>query len=164
MPIYFTSVENRYCYVNRAWEKIARFSRDRAIGRSINQIFPSETACQLKDINNQVISSGLPLVIEEFVDTPNGRRFYHTVKFPLCKDRRKVEVVGGVSVEVSMTAEAELPPRKNTENRSAWDSAIARIAQMVASTLPMGKIISLLTPTHRRDDDPRPGNEQTGPE
>ena len=58
-------------------------------------------AKEFYEINRRVIETGLPVSVEQWVDAPSGRRFFHTVKFPLRDAAGRVEAVGAISIDVT---------------------------------------------------------------
>jgi PAS domain S-box-containing protein len=106
-PIYVTSADDRYLLVNRAWEEFFRLRREDVLGRPLAEVVPRESAVQLSAVNRRVLQTGAPVTTEEFADGACGRRFFHTVKFPLCGPDGRVEAVGGISVDVTERRDAE---------------------------------------------------------
>jgi PAS domain S-box-containing protein len=107
MSIYATSAEGRLLLVNRAWETSRHMLRGEAIGSRLDELFPEELARHLDEDNRRVIETAAPLVTEESVDDPDGRHYYHTVKFPLRGDANRVESVGGISIDITERKQAE---------------------------------------------------------
>ncbi len=106
-PICVTSADGRYLLVNRAWEELFRRRRADVLGRPVAEVMPAESAAALGAANRRVLDSGAPLTTEEFADGAGGRRFLHTVKFPLCGADGRVEAVGAISVDVTERRDAE---------------------------------------------------------
>jgi PAS domain S-box-containing protein len=100
-PIYITTAEQRLCLVNRAWKSVSNLGREEAIDRFLEELFPPAVAQQFKAVNQQVLDSGCVITTEEFIDTPEGRRYFHTIKFPLYDTREQIEAVGGISIEIT---------------------------------------------------------------
>ena len=107
MSIYATSADGRLLLVNRAWEASRHILRKEAIGSHLDEIFSYEMARRLDQDNLRVIETAAPLEIEEAVDDPDGRHYYHTVKFPLGGAANRVESVGGISIDITERKQAE---------------------------------------------------------
>lgn len=101
MPIYVTKTSGHFQMVNKAWETFTGAQRHEAIGRHIDNFFVHGTFEQLLKTDPQVIEGAFPLVTEQFVDSTNGRHYFHTVKFPLHDASGKVEAVGGILVDIT---------------------------------------------------------------
>ncbi len=99
-PISVTSLDGRYRLVNRGWERLTGLHREDAIGLPLERVFP-HGAEQFYETNRRVIDTGLPVSVEQWVDAPSGRRFFHTVKFPLRNATGQVEAVGAISIDVT---------------------------------------------------------------
>lgn len=117
--IYITSTDNHYRIVNRAWEKFTKISQERAIGLTLEEVFPVEVARPFREINQTVIDSGVPVVVEECADMPDGRHYFHAVKFPILDASGRVEAVGGISVEITERKRMEEELRRHTEHLEA---------------------------------------------
>jgi PAS domain S-box-containing protein len=112
-PIYLTSLDGRYLFVNRAWEEVFRLPRRQVLGRFHRDILPQETARQLTDVNRRVIASEVPLTIEEQLEAADGTRFYHTVKFPVRDADGRLIAVGGISFDVTQRRRVEQALRES---------------------------------------------------
>jgi PAS domain S-box-containing protein len=106
-PVYVTTADERYRLVNRAWETFVEKRREEVIGQPISQVFPPAVAQQFEAINKEVQREGKPKVALEFVDAPDGRHWFYTVKFPLHDFAGRVEAVGGISLDVTAQKRAE---------------------------------------------------------
>ncbi|KAF0216534.1 MAG: PAS/PAC sensor-containing diguanylate [Geobacteraceae bacterium] len=101
MPIYAVQSNGCYQLVNRAWEKYTGISRDVAIGTPIDQLFPEETTRLFNQTSRRVIDEAAPLTIEENLDLPGGRHYFHTLLFPLRDITGTVAAVGGISIDIT---------------------------------------------------------------
>jgi PAS domain S-box-containing protein len=96
-PVYVTTLEERYLFVNRAWEEVTSIPRRIALGRSKAELFPPESTRRLEEINRQVAASGAPLDLQELV----GKQWFRTVKFPVRDADGRVVAVGGISIDIT---------------------------------------------------------------
>jgi PAS domain S-box-containing protein len=101
MSIYVISADGKVILVNRAWEAQRHIQRETAIGSRQSDLFPSEMLRNFEENNRRVIDSAAPLVSEETVDDPDGRHYYHTVKFPLRDSAGLIDSVGGISMDIT---------------------------------------------------------------
>src|SRR5262249_782554 len=96
-PVHVTSAVERYLLVNRAAEERWGVGRGEVLGGLVSEVFPPERAARLGAANRRVLETGAPVTAEEFADGARGRRFFHTVKFPLCGADGRVEAVGDIA-------------------------------------------------------------------
>jgi PAS domain S-box-containing protein len=96
-PVYVTTLEERYLFVNHAWEKAAGVPRRIALGSSKAELFPPEFTRRLEETNRQVAASGAPFDLQEQV----GTQWYRTVKFPVRDADGRIVAVGGISIDIT---------------------------------------------------------------
>ena len=106
-PIYLMGVDGRYLFVNQAWEEAVRVPRAQALSHTRSEVLPPETAARLDEVNRRVVATEAALTAEEYLNTPNGVRWYHTVKFPVRDADGRLVAVGGVSFDVTERKQAE---------------------------------------------------------
>ena len=97
-PFYVWSVGGLLLMANRGWETATGVRRETALGKSCSVIFPTDMARRFLEVNRLVIEQGRPVQEEEFVDKPEGRILYLTLKFPIRDKSGRIVAVGGVSL------------------------------------------------------------------
>lgn len=97
-PFYVWSVGGLLLMANHGWEAATGISRATALGKSCSAIFPTAMAKRFLEVNRLVIEQGVPVREEEFVDKPDGRVLYLTLKFPIRDKSGRIVAVGGVSL------------------------------------------------------------------
>ncbi len=97
-PFYVWSVGGLLLMANRGWEEATGISRERSLGKSCSAIFPTQMAKRFIEVNRLVIEKGVPVREEEFVDKPEGRVHYLTLKFPIRDKSGRIVAVGGISL------------------------------------------------------------------
>ena len=84
--IYVKDGEGRYTLVNRSFEQLFGIDRERAAGRSDEELFPSELASAMRANDLRVMREHVPLQVEEAIEHPDGPHTYLSAKFPLRDD------------------------------------------------------------------------------
>lgn len=97
-PFYAWSVGGLLLMANHGWEQATGISRAASLGKSCSVIFPTAMAKRFLEVNRLVIDKGVPVREEEFVDKPEGRVLYLTLKFPIRDKAGRVVAVGGISL------------------------------------------------------------------
>lgn len=97
-PFYVWSVGGLLLLANRGWEEATGIPRGSSLGKSCSAIFPTLMAKRFLEVNRLVIEKGVPVREEEFVDKPEGRVLYLTLKFPIRDKSGRIVAVGGISL------------------------------------------------------------------
>jgi two-component system sensor histidine kinase UhpB len=118
VPIYVLTRDHSLRLVNRAWEEAMCRPAEQAVGRSLDELFPAENSRAFKMLSEEVFRNAAAATAEECLDTTSGRRYFHTVKFPLRNARGEVETLGGISVDITNL--------KAAEDRARHDAALVR--------------------------------------
>ncbi len=139
VPIFVTTQDGHIMLVSRAWETSRGVSRGKAIGASLDEIYPPAKARQLYESNLRVIESELPIQFEESIDSPDGKHYLQTIKFPVKDQKEGKSIVAGISIDITDRIHAEDALRQSEIfNRSVLDSLSAHI--VVINSL--GKVIA----------------------
>jgi PAS domain S-box-containing protein len=138
LSIYVTSTDGRLRLVNRAWEEFQGLSREKAIGLQLEHIYPAAVARQYMEVNERVINKAAPIITEEIGDAPDGRHYFHTVKFPLHNANGEIEAVGGVSVDITEHKQVEEALRKRNLDLEVFN----RAARAFSSTLDLDQVLA----------------------
>jgi two-component system cell cycle sensor histidine kinase/response regulator CckA len=115
IPIVATDREHAYLLVNRAWEDATGLTREGVIGKKSCEIFPPEVVGLVNACNLEVIEGRRAHTFQELIDSPQGQRLYHTVKFPLFDHLGEVETVGAISIDITEKTCAEEMLRESEE-------------------------------------------------
>ncbi|MBE0680679.1 MAG: PAS domain S-box protein [Anaerolineales bacterium] len=101
ISIYVNTLDDSFSLVNHQWEEDTQISRNDAVGHSLFEVFPPELAQRFQAQNRLIAESGSSLALEEWVETPRGRRCYYTHKFPLREANGVIDSVGGISLDIT---------------------------------------------------------------
>src|ERR1019366_1810307 len=99
---------------------------DEIVGRTDEEIWPSEEASQYRQNDAKVVSSGRPVEFLEPVTQPDGPHSWLLYKFPIFEDG-KVALVGGIGIDVT---ERRILEEQLTQSRKM--EALGRLAGGVA--------------------------------
>lgn len=105
--VYVKGRDGRYEFVNREWERVCNWPRDRVIGRTDADLFPPEFATRFVAIDRRVLDTGEPFRGEEMAPTADGTRTYASVKVPLRDETGAVIALAGVSTDITDRLRAE---------------------------------------------------------
>ncbi|MGZ6971316.1 MAG: PAS domain S-box protein, partial [Thermoanaerobaculia bacterium] len=100
VPIYAVDSEGRILMVNKAWQETTSVARGDALGRMPRDLFPSTITRVTEDVASRVFA-GESIVSEDVFETPAGRRYFLTARFPLRGGSDRVEAMGGIGIETT---------------------------------------------------------------
>ena len=123
LPIYGVSAEGRIRLANRFFADFVGMPQEKVIGALLEDVFTEEEARQFRENNRKVIEAESPLIEEEWAETPDGRRYFQTIKFPLRDPDMRTVAIGGISLDVTERRRAE---EALSETRRAERRRIAR--------------------------------------
>ncbi len=114
--IYVKDIEGRYTLINQPMEEILGVEAHRIIGRRDDAIFPSEYAIVINRNDQEVIASGKPVQVEEFLPSPTGRRTFLSNKFPIQNPDGKTVSLVCVSTDITVLRKALSDLERSREN------------------------------------------------
>jgi len=98
-PVYIlikevTASQNRVLQVSDNFTEITGISGSAMIGMNMTELFPADLATKIIADDWQVVSSGIPLQLEQQM----GDRFYTTIKFPITQENTTLLVAYSIDV------------------------------------------------------------------
>jgi PAS domain S-box-containing protein len=101
LVIYLKDLEARYIMVNNKFKELMQVD-ETVIGKSAQEINKDKEATERRLKNDKiVISTKKPVQMEESVDTPDGRRHFSVMKFPLLGPENKVLGVCNIATDIT---------------------------------------------------------------
>src|SRR5215216_2537086 len=107
LPIYGVSEEGRIRLANRFFADFVGMPQEKVIGSLLEDVFTADEARQFRENNRRVIETETLLIEEEWAETPDGRHYFQTIKFPLRDPDRRTVAIGGISLDVTERRRAE---------------------------------------------------------
>jgi PAS domain S-box-containing protein len=131
---FLKNAAGRYLYVNVGFEQLVGLPRAEYIGKTDNQLWPAETAAQLRANDQQVLRSGEVLQTIELIPQDDGLHHWLATKFPLLDATGATKTLAGVAIDITdrVTAETELRElRERSLQRERFADIGAITAQIV---------------------------------
>jgi PAS domain S-box-containing protein len=111
--IYLRDAEGRYVLVNRHWEALAERRAEDVVGKSIDEVMPSETVEALRAHDRMVLELSKSIQFEETVPRADGVHTYVSVKFPQFDRAGRPVGVWGISTDITERKRAEEQARQH---------------------------------------------------
>lgn len=99
--------EGRYELVNHRWEQATGIARDKALGSTDLQLFPSESAEQFRHNDLDVLRTGAMVEREEHLQTAERDHWFLAIKFPLRNDEGNIVSTCGILTDITERKEAD---------------------------------------------------------
>ncbi|MGD2180248.1 PAS domain S-box protein [Lusitaniella coriacea] len=105
--IFFKDCQGHYILVNSSCAEVLSKSIEEILGQDDTALFPPEIATRLQANDEEVLSTGKTLSIEDAILTPEGVRIYQTTK-DICRNGRG-EIIGlvGIARDITKRRKAE---------------------------------------------------------
>ena len=135
-PIYvFFKDENiRAIRLSRNYEKMLNMPLDAVLGKSMDELFPSEMAKSMIEVDKAILKKGEQITIEEEL---NGR-YYTTTKFPITFKNKRY--LAGYTIDINESKQYQLKLKKSEEYLKTITKAIEQSPVSVIITDPEGHI------------------------
>ncbi len=116
LPIYITDPGHKLLLVNHAWEISNGMSRASAVNKTMEEVYTPEAAQMFISSDREVFETGRVIETEDYADMEGTRHYFRTIKFPLLGMGHHIEMVGGISMEVTERKQMmEMLTRLNNE-------------------------------------------------
>lgn len=114
--IYVKDLLGHYTLINQPMEEILGMEAHRIIGKRDADIFPSEYADVIQRNDQDVLASGKPVQIEEFLPSSAGRRTFLSNKFPIQSADGSTTALVCVSTDITALRKALSDLERSREN------------------------------------------------
>lgn len=96
-----------YELVNHKYEEVTGLKRENIIGRTAEELYPNATGKQFHTNDLMVMELGKTIEEEDFIDNPQGRRYFLSIRFPLRDESGNIKGMCGITTEITERKRAE---------------------------------------------------------
>ena len=127
---FIKDIDGRYIFVNKQFLTLVNFSQDEILGKTVEDILPSEVATLMRQSDEKVLRTGESLSLEETITAPDGTiSTWLTLRFPLT-DGAGQRLIGGVSVDITQRIYYE---QRLEDYQLRLEEAIAQLESVAAT-------------------------------
>ncbi|MBI1749993.1 MAG: PAS domain S-box protein [Acidobacteria bacterium] len=105
--IFLKDLQGRYLMVNSTVARAWGYSVEHMIGKTDEELFPPETACEFREGDRQAIAAGQPITFEATTTSGDGTRTFLMNKGPIRDDHGNIVGVFGIGREITERKRAE---------------------------------------------------------
>ncbi|TRX66474.1 response regulator [Carboxylicivirga sp. M1479] len=114
--IHVTDVDGRYSLVNQIWCDEVGLKEEDVVGKKGEELFSKHLVDNSRELDLQVINSGVPIHYEEEIELRNGKRYFLSNKFPIRNKHGEVQAICGISTDITELNKALRELEKSREN------------------------------------------------
>ncbi|MBK3519824.1 response regulator [Carboxylicivirga marina] len=114
--IYVKDIDGHYSLVNQNWCDEVGMKEEDVIGKKGDFLFNKQLAEESREVDLQVINSGVPIQYEEEIELRTGKRYYLSNKFPIRNKKGEIQAICGISTDITELNKALRDLEKSREN------------------------------------------------
>jgi PAS domain S-box-containing protein len=167
--MFLKDMEGHYLLVNRKFEEVFHLQSRNLLGKTDEEIFPSEQAAAFRANDRKVLEAGTAMEFEEVVLHDDGPHTSIAMKFPLHNAQGQCYAIGGVATDITdrkrvEEAHARLAAIVESSHDAivsvsrglitSWNPAAERLFGYSAQEI-LGNPVNLLAPPHRSEEQER---------
>lgn len=99
--IYVKNLNGQYVFVNKAFERLFRCTREEVAGKFTGLIHPPAVTRRLLAVDGEVLATGKAVASEDWIPHGDEIRLFATTKFPLRNQDGTAYAVGGHSIDIT---------------------------------------------------------------
>ncbi len=108
-------LQGRYLFANKAWEKVFGKEKEDWQGKTLEEIWPAETAWHLRESDHKVVTTGEPVETEVTFRQENGPHTWLINSFPILSKDGQVVLVGSAGIDVTKRQQVEAALEKERQ-------------------------------------------------
>ena len=122
--IYIKNQNDEHIFGNPAAIETVNLSADEFLGKTTRDLFPSEIADRLIEVDRKVLNEEKTTITEEWIDTKNGKNHWRKdIKFPIELLSGK-KLLGGIAIDISDLKRTEIA----LSEQLAFEDLISRLS------------------------------------
>ncbi len=100
--------QGQHILSNRQLEAFYEVAAGELVGKTDDELFPSEVAAYMHQCDQQVLTSGEPIEVEDLIPDGDIMRAYRTIKFPIYNPQQDtICAIGGIATDITAHLQVE---------------------------------------------------------
>ncbi|RKS83357.1 PAS domain S-box-containing protein [Haloarcula quadrata] len=132
--VFLKDADDQYLMMNQACRELFNVEDQDIVGLTDEDLFPPDTAEQVRTDDRRVFENGEVIEIEETVPTTSGNTVRLTRKSPVYDEDGEVMALCGVSTDITERKQAERQLKENKERLTEQNTALESLAQIITDT------------------------------
>lgn len=138
--IYVLDTQGRFLLINNTFANLFNLDKKAVIGKTDYDIFPQDAAQGYQSSDLEILKTGIPVQLEEFVSHEDGLHTYITLKFPLFDETGRPFAICGMSTDITERKRAE----ENLAKRATELETVAEVGTAVSTILEIDALLQLV--------------------
>ncbi|MGD8368663.1 MAG: PAS domain-containing protein [Desulfobacterales bacterium] len=150
--IHIRDQEGRYLLSNRRLEELLNLSATELLGKTVDEIFPSDVARRARRQDRRALEAGRPVSFEERLGAKGREREFSDVKFPILLPENGELGVCTISMEITEQKRTERALRESEEHLRSLMETASRFAVYrlrIDPSAPQGLQVVFVSPSIR---------------
>ena len=132
--VFLKDLQGRYLHINRQFERGFHISREAIVGKTDEEVFPSEQVAAFRTNDLKVLQAGVPIEFEEVALHDDGPHTSIVYKFPLYDGDGKPYALCGMTTDITQRKAMEKALQQAEEKyRDIFDNAVEGMFQSTPS-------------------------------
>ena len=132
--VFLKDADGQYLMMNQACRELLDAGEQDIVGLTDDDLFPPDTAEQVRTDDRRVFENGEMIELEETVPTTAGGTIRLTRKSPVFDEDGEVVALCGVSTDITEHKQAKQQLEENKERVTEQNTALESLAQIITDT------------------------------